>query len=194
MLALVIKADADTSARAMADSLDEALSGRARVIHQGVGAIGEADVRLAADSAAMLVGFHARPTAAATTDAESAGVEIRFYDTLVEAVDDLRAHVDGAPAPDRPYAVRGTAEVRRMLPKGLEKVAVCVVTEGSLRRRGVLRVFRDGVQVYEGRPGRLRRLGSEVEAVDAGHECELTFEYYDELQPGDVLECVSRRS
>lgn len=194
MLNLVIKADVEGAAEALSDALEEALSGRGRVVHRGVGAIDEEDVRRASSSSAMLIGFHTRPTAAARTEATAHGVEIRLYDTILETVADVRALLDGTPAPDRPYTGLGTAEVRRMQARGLETFAICMVTAGVLKRHAVLRVFRDGVQVYEGRPAHLRRLGREVDTVDAGQDVELMFEYFQDLQAGDILECATRPS
>jgi len=193
MLNLVIKADVDGAVQALLDALEGAFSGRVRVIHQGVGAIDEDDVRRAAAEGATLIGFHTRSTPPARAAADAAQVDIQHYDTIYETVEDVGARIEGRPAPDRPYVEIGTAEVRRMLPRGLETFAVCTVTAGTLKRRGELRVFRDGVQVYYGRPAHLRRLGHEVDVVDEGQEFELTFEYYHELRAGDLLECVAPR-
>ncbi|HET7463072.1 MAG TPA: hypothetical protein VFJ82_17600 [Longimicrobium sp.] len=192
MLNLVIKADVDGAVQAILDSLEAEFPGRVRVIHQGVGAIDDDDVRLAAAEGAMVIGFHTRPTPSARSAADAERVEIQHYVTIYQTVEDLRARVDGTPAPDPPYVELGTAEVRRMLTRGLETFAICMVTQGTLKRRAELRVFRDGVQVYYGRPTHLRRLGHEVDAVDEGQDFELSFEYL-ELQPDDVLECVAPR-
>jgi translation initiation factor IF-2 len=192
MLNLVIKADVDGAAQAIADSLETLSSGRARLVHRGVGAIDEADVRRAAAEGALVIGFHTRPTPAAQAAAAAAQVEIRRFDTIYDLVEEVRARLDGRPPPDPPSVELGTAEVRRMLPRGLEIFAICMVTEGTLKRRCELRVFRDGVQVYYGRPAHLRRLGHEVDVVDEGQELELTFEYF-RLQADDVLECVAPR-
>lgn len=193
MLNLVIKADVDGAVQAITDSVAAEFPGRVRVIHQGVGAIGEEDVRRAAAEGAVVIGFHTRPTPPAREAAAAAQVEIRPCDTIHETMEELRARVDGTPAPDPPYTELGAAEVRRMLTRGLETFAVCTVTEGALKRRGELRVFRDGVQVYYGRPAHLRRLGHEVDVVDEGQEFELAFEYYHEMRGGDLLECVAPR-
>lgn len=192
MLKLVIKADVDGAVQAIEAAVEETFSGRVRVVHHGVGAIDDDDVRRAAAEGAVVIGFHTRPTPSARSAAAAEQVEIRLCDTLHETMDDLHARVDGRPAPDAPYTEVGAAEVRKTLTRGLEKFAVCAVTEGTLKRRCELRVFRDGVQVYYSRPAHLRRLGAEVEAVDEGQDFELAFEYF-QLQAGDVLACIVPR-
>lgn len=191
MLNLVIKADVPAGAQALAEALEQTLPGAVHVVEHGAGAIGEHDVRRAAQAGAMLIGFHVRPTPSAEQVGEA--VEIRLYDTIHEAVADLRSRIEGTPTPPRPWTELGTAEVRRMMRKGLDVVAICDVTSGSLDRRGAIRVFRDGVQVYEGKPARLRRLGREVHTVNEGQDCELAFGFYNELQAGDLLESVAPR-
>lgn len=191
MLNLVIKADVDGAEQAIADSLETLSPGRVHLVHRGVGAIDEADVR-AAGEGGLVIGFHTRPTPEAHAAAAAARVEIRRFDTIHDLVEDVRARLDGRPLPDPPSVELGTAEVRRMLPRGLETFAICMVTEGALKRRFEQRVFRDGVQVYYGRPAHLRRLGHEVDVVDEGQELELIFEYF-KLQVGDILECVAPR-
>lgn len=191
MLNLVIKADVAGAAQALAGALHDQLSGAVHVIGHGTGAIGDDDVRRAAEAGAMVIGFHVRPTPSA--QAAAGEVEIRLYDTFQEAVADIRSHLDGTTPLPRQWTGLGKAEVRRMMRKGLDTVAICEVTVGSLERRGVLRVFRDGVQVYEGKAARLRRLGREVHSVNEGQDCELAFGFYNELQAGDVLECVASR-
>ena len=190
----MIKADVAAGAQALAEALEDAFAGVVHVSDRGTGAIGEDDVRRAAEAGAVVIGFHVRPTPFAQAAAAAEAVEIRLYDTIAEALADIRSRLDGTPPPPPASTELGTAEVRRMMRKGLDTVAVCEVTAGSLDRRGVIRVFRDGVQVYEGKPARLRRLGREVHSVNTGQDCELAFEFYNELGVGDVLECVAARS
>ncbi|MFN2432187.1 MAG: translation initiation factor IF-2 [Gemmatimonadota bacterium] len=193
-LRLILKGDVDGSVEALADSLEE-LSGdevRVSVIHRGVGAISESDVMLAAASNAIVIGFHVRPDVRAREAAQREGVDIRLYRVIYEAVQEVRAAMQGLLAPEEREVVQGTAEVRNVfkIPK-IGQIAGCFVTSGSIPRSANLRVIRDGVEVYTGRIGSLRRFKDDVREVKSGFECGIGVENFQDVKVGDVLEAYT---
>jgi translation initiation factor IF-2 len=193
-LNVVIKGDVDGSVQALSDSLEQLSTDEVevKVIHRGVGAINRSDALLAATSSAVIIGFHVRPDADARNVAEQEGVDIRLYDVIYEAIEDVRAALEGLLAPDEREVLLGAAEVRQLfkVPR-TGTVAGCYVTEGVIRRNDPVRLVRDGVQVYRGHLGSLKRFKDDVREVREGFECGMNIEGYNDVKVGDVIECFT---
>jgi translation initiation factor IF-2 len=193
-LNVVIKGDVDGSVQALSDSLEQLSTNEVevRVIHRGVGAVNRSDALLAATSRAIIIGFHVRPDADARNVAEQEGVDIRLYDVIYEAIEDVRAALEGMLAPDEREVLLGAAEVRQLfkVPK-TGTVAGCYVTEGVIRRNDPVRLVRDGIQVYRGHLGSLKRFKDDVKEVREGFECGMNIEGYNDVKVGDVIECFT---
>jgi translation initiation factor IF-2 len=191
-LNLIIKGDVDGSVQALSDALAQLSTTEIQVdvIHRGVGAINESDVLLAATAGAIIIGFHVRPGADARAVAQREGVDIRLYNIIYEAVEDVRAALEGMLTPEEKEVLLGEAEVRQLfrVPK-IGTVAGCYVTEGVLDRRARVRVVRDGVAVYEGELGSLKRFKDDVREVREGFECGLSVSGFNDLKIGDRIEC-----
>jgi translation initiation factor IF-2 len=191
-LRLVIKADQGGPAEALADSLGQLSTSEVRVeiIHRGVGAITESDIQLAKASGAIIIGFHVRPDNNARAAAERDGVEIKLYRIIYEAVAEVRAALEGLLRPDEKEVVLGEAEVRELfkVPR-VGVIAGCNVRSGVINRAGKVRVIRDGVEVYGGTIGSLRRFKDDVKEVREGFECGIGIENFNDLKVGDVIEC-----
>jgi translation initiation factor IF-2 len=191
-LNLVIKGDVDGSVQALSDSLEQLSTGevQVQVIHRAVGAINESDVLLAATAGAIIIGFHVRPSAESRNLAQRDGVDIRLYNIIYEAVEDVRSALEGMLTPEEKEVILGTAEVRQLfkVPR-VGTVAGCMVTDGVLDRRGRVRLIRDGVQVYEGELASLKRFKDDVREVREGFECGLNIAGYNDLKVGDHVEC-----
>jgi translation initiation factor IF-2 len=190
-LKIVLKADVQGSAEALRDALTH-LSGeqvKVNVIAAGVGGITESDVNLAKAGGAVIVGFHVRPAGKASALAEQDGVDIKLYDVIYEALDDVRKAMAGLLAPVRRERSLGRAEVRNVfaIPR-VGTVAGCFVAEGKMVRNALLRLVRDSVQVHQGRVGSLRRFKDDVREVEKGYECGLSIEGYNDIKLGDVIE------
>ncbi len=191
-LGIVIRADVQGSAEAIADAVERLGTDAVKphVILKGVGGITENDVQLAAASNAIIIGFNVRPEAKAAALAENEGVDIRAYSIIYEALNDIRAAMEGLLEPTLKERVLGRAEVRKvfMIPKA-GAVAGCYVTDGTIVRAGSsVRVVRDGVVVYEGKMGSLRRFKDDVKEVASGYECGIGVENFNDIKPGDRLE------
>jgi len=191
-LRLVIKADQGGPAEALADSLGQLSTSEVRVeiIHRGVGAITESDIQLAKASGAIIIGFQVRPDNNARAAAERDGVEIKLYRIIYEAVAEVRAALEGLLRPDEKEVVLGEAEVRELfkVPR-IGVIAGCTVRSGVINRAGKVRVVRDGVEVYGGTIGSLRRFKDDVKEVREGFECGIGIENFNDLKVGDVIEC-----
>ncbi|HEX5727012.1 MAG TPA: translation initiation factor IF-2, partial [Longimicrobiaceae bacterium] len=191
-LNLVIKGDVDGSVQALSDALEQ-LSTReveVQVIHRAVGAINESDVLLASTAGAIVIGFHVRPSGEARAVAEREDVDIRLYNIIYEAVEEVRSAMEGLLSPEKREVLLGTAEVRQLfkVPR-VGTVAGCMVTHGVIDRRGRIRVVREAVQVYEGELGSLKRFKDDVREVREGFECGLNISNFNDVKVGDVLEC-----
>jgi translation initiation factor IF-2 len=190
-LNVVIKADVQGSVEALRDAIRKLStdSVSVNVIHSGVGAVSETDVMLAHASDAIIVGFHVRPDPSARRIAEKQGVDVRLYQVIYEATDELRAAMAGLLPPTREEKELGRAEVRQTftIPKA-GTIAGCYVTEGTIRRNGLARLVRDGVQIYSGKVGSLRRFKDDVREVQGSFECGIGIEGYNDLKVGDVIE------
>jgi translation initiation factor IF-2 len=191
-LRIVIKADQGGPAEALADALGQLSTSEVRVevIHRGVGAITESDILLARASGAIIVGFHVRPDNNARAAAEREGVDIKLYKVIYDAVADMRAALEGMLRPEEREVVLGEAEVRDTfkVPR-IGVVAGCFVRSGTISRQGRVRVIRDGVEVYDGTIGSLKRFKDDVREVKEGYECGIGVENFNDVKLGDVIEC-----
>ena len=196
-LNLIIKGDVDGSVQALSDALGQLSNAEVQVdvIHRGVGAINESDVLLAASSGSIIIGFHVRPTAEARAVAQREGVDIRQYNIIYEAIEEVRSALEGMLAPEEREVLVGVAEVRQLfkVPK-FGTVAGCMITEGVIDRKSKVRVVRDGVQVYLGDLSSLRRFKDDVKEVREGFECGMSVEGYNDLKIGDHIEAFKVES
>ncbi|MFL5485062.1 MAG: translation initiation factor IF-2 [Gemmatimonadaceae bacterium] len=194
-LRIVIKADQGGPAEALADALGQLSHEEVSVdvIHRGVGAITESDILLARASGAIIVGFHVRPDNNARAAAEREGVEIKLYKIIYEAVEDVRAALEGMLRPEEKEVVLGEAEVRELfkVPR-MGVIAGCSVRNGVINRQARVRVIRDGVEVYDGAISSLRRFKDDVKEVREGFECGIGVENFNDIKVGDVLECYRK--
>ncbi len=191
-LGILIRADVQGSAEALGDAVERlgTESVKPQVLLKGVGGITENDVLLASASNAIIIGFNVRPEPKAAALAEREGVDIRAYNVIYEALDDIRAAMEGLLEPTLKERILGRAEVRQvfMIPK-VGAVAGCYVTDGTIARASSgIRVVRDGVVAYEGKIGSLRRFKDDVKEVQTGYECGISVENFNDLKPGDRLE------
>ncbi len=191
-LEVIIKADVQGSAEALKQSLEKLSTDEVslKVIHTGVGAINESDVQLAMASKAIVIGFHVRPDGKARALAEREGVDIRLHTVIYEAIDEVKAALEGLLEPEFKEVVEGRAEVRQTfhVPGG-GVIAGCYVTEGKLSRNGRCRLLRDDVVVHTGSVGSLRRFKDDVREVQNGYECGVGIAGYNDVKVGDVIEC-----
>ncbi|HEY8487150.1 MAG TPA: translation initiation factor IF-2 [Limnochordales bacterium] len=190
-LRMILKADVQGSLEALRSALGKLAQEpvKLHILHAAVGGITEADVNLASASGAVIFGFNVRPDANARRAAERDRVEIRTYRVIYELIDDVKAAMAGLLKPRVEERVVGRAEVRRTFKvPGVGVVAGCYVTEGKLLRGGAVRVVRDGVVVFDGRIGSLKRFKDDVREVAQGFECGVGIERFQDVKEGDVLE------
>jgi translation initiation factor IF-2 len=194
-LSVVLKADVQGSLEAVRDALVKQSTDavKVNVIHTGVGAITESDVMLAKASGAIVVGFHVRPDPAARRASEGQGVDVRLYQIIYEATDDIRRAMVGLLPPTVKEVQLGRAEVRRTftVPK-IGMIGGSYVLDGLIRRGAQCRLVRDGVQIYEGRVGSLKRFKDDAREVQTGFECGIGIDGYNDLKVGDVIEAYAR--
>jgi translation initiation factor IF-2 len=190
-LALIIKADVQGSYEGLAHALTKLSTDEVKVniIHTGVGAITESDVNLALASKAVVIGFNSRADAAARKLAEHSGVDIRYYNVIYDAVDDLKAAINGMLAPERKESILGLVEVRNVFKiSKVGTVAGCMVTEGLVKRGAQVRLIRDGVVIHTGELDSLKRFKDDVREVKAGFECGLSLKNFNDVRVGDQIE------
>jgi translation initiation factor IF-2 len=193
-LPLVIKGDVDGSVQAVADSLDKLGTSEVQVeiVHRGVGAINESDVLLAQTAGAVIIGFRVRPQTAARLLAERSDVDIQVYDVIYEAVDDIRAALEGMLSPEKKETVLGAAEVREVFKiTKVGTIAGCYVSEGRIDRKGRARVVRDGIVAYDGDLASLKRFKDDAKEVREGFECGIGIQNFNDVKVGDVIECYT---
>lgn len=190
-LPLIVKGDVDGSVEALSDSLmklsnEEVL---VRVIHKGVGGISEGDVLLAAASGAIIIGFHVRPNLNARKLAENEKVDIRLYNVIYDAINEVKSALEGLLSPVISEEVVATIEVRDTfkVPK-IGTVAGCYVQEGKVIRTNKIRLIRQGIVVHDGELASLRRFKDDVKEVDAGYECGLNINNFNDIKVGDIIE------
>ena len=191
-LPIIVKADVDGSVQAVADALEQLSTKEVRVeiIHRGVGAINESDVLLAETASAVIVGFNIRPDPNARQLAEQNGVDIRLYEVIYEAVDEIRSALEGMLAPEQRETLLGAAEVREVFKiSRLGAIAGCYVTEGIVDRRSRVRLVRDGQVVYTGEISSLKRFKDDVKEVREGFECGIGIANFNDIKVGDRIEC-----
>jgi len=194
---IVLKADVQGSAEAVSAALSNLSTSEVRVnvISSGVGGITESDVSLAKASSAIVIGFNVRPAGKAQPMAEQEGVDIKLYQVIYEALDDVKKAMVGMLAPVLREKVVGKAEVRKIfsIPKA-GNIAGSFVIDGKISRKSQLRLVRDSVVLYTGKVGSLRRFKDDASEVAAGYECGLTIEGYNDLREGDIIEAFEIES
>lgn len=191
-LKIILKADVQGSVEALQNALTKLSTSQVKVtvIQAGVGGITESDVNLAKAGNAVIIGFHVRPAGKASALAEQEGVDIKLYDIIYDAIEDIKKASAGLLAPVKKEKSLGKAEVRQVF--HMSKVGVvagCHVIEGSIRRNAPVRLIRDSVPVYQGRLGSLKRFKDDTREVAQGYECGLTIDGYNDLKAGDIVEC-----
>jgi translation initiation factor IF-2 len=190
-LKIVLKTDVQGSAEALREALTRLSTEQVRVnvIQAGVGGITESDVNLAKAGGTIIIGFHVRPAGKAGPLAEQEGVDIKLYDIIYDAIDDVKKAMVGLLAPIRREKLLGKIDVREIftIPK-IGTVAGCFVTEGKVTRQSQIRVIRDAVHVFSGKLASLKRFKDDAREVVAGYECGLTIESFNDIKIGDVLE------
>lgn len=191
MVPIIIKADVQGSQEALAQSLLKLSTDEVKVqlVYTAVGAISESDVNLAIASKAVIIGFNTRADAGARKLAENNGVDIRYYDIIYDAVDELKLAMSGMLTPDKKEEVIGTAEIRQVFKVSkIGSIAGCMVTAGVVRRAARLRLLRDNVVIFTGELESLKRFKDDAKEVKEGFECGLNIKNYNDIQEGDVLE------
>jgi translation initiation factor IF-2 len=192
---LLIKADVQGSAEALRDAMTRLSNDevKVKVIASNVGGITESDVNLAAASGAIVIGFNTRADGAARNAIKETGVDVRYYSIIYEAIDDVKQAIVGMLSPEIREQIVGVAEVREVFssPK-FGQVAGCLVTEGAVRRNNPIRVLRDNVVIFEGQLESLRRFKDDVNEVKSGTECGIGVKNYNDVRPGDQIECFER--
>lgn len=190
-LPLIVKGDVDGSVEALADSLLKLSTEEVvvKVIHKGVGGISESDVLLADASKAIIIGFHVRPNLNARKLAEKQHVDIRLYSVIYNAINEVKSALEGLLSPVISEEVTATLEVRDTfkVPK-FGTVAGCYVQEGKIARSNKIRLIREGIVIFEGDIGSLKRFKDDVREVDAGYECGLNIANFNDIKVGDVIE------
>jgi len=190
-LPLIIKSDVQGSFEALATSLQKLSTDEVKVniIHTGVGAISESDVNLAAASKAVVIGFNVRADAGARKLIESSGVDVRYYNIIYEAVDEVRAALGGMLSPEQKESVIGSVEIREVYRiSKVGTVAGCYVLDGVVRRGSRVRVLRDNVVIHTGELDSLKRFKDDVKEVKANFECGLSLRNFNDIEVGDTLE------
>jgi translation initiation factor IF-2 len=193
-VALVVKGDVQGSVEAITAALEKLGTEEviARVIHAGVGGVTESDVTLAAASQAVILGFNVRAHKEARELAEVQGIEIRYYNIIYNLVDDVKAAMSGLLAPTLRETMLGNAQILEVFNiSKVGNVAGCRVTDGVVQRGAHVRLIRDNVVVHEGKLSTLKRFKDEVAVVQAGQECGVAFENYQDMRVGDVVECYN---
>ncbi len=191
VLALLIKADVQGSQEALVHALGRLATDEVKVnvVHSGVGAITESDVNLALASKAVIIGFNTRADTTARKAAETSGVDVRYYNIIYDAVDEVKAALSGMLAPEKKENVLGLVDVRQVFKiSKVGAVAGCMVLEGLVRRNALVRVLRDNVVVHSGEIDSLKRFKDDVREVKAGFECGMSVKGYSDLRVGDQFE------
>ncbi len=195
-LNVIVKGDVDGSIEALSDSLLKLSTEEVQVnvVHKGVGQISESDVLLATASDAVIIGFQVRPSATAKTLAENEDVEIRLYSVIYDAINDVKDAMEGMLAPEEEEVIVGNVEIREIFKiSKVGTVAGCMVTDGVIKRANNIRVIRDGIVVYSGEIGQLKRFKEDVQEVKSGYECGLSIKSFNDLKVGDVIESYEIR-
>ena len=190
-LNIIVKADVDGSVEALSDSLLKLSTEEVQVnvIHKSVGAISESDVMLASASNAVIVGFNVRPTAQARKMAENEKIDIRLYSIIYTAIEEIKAAIEGMLAPEIEEVVTCNLEIRETFKiSKVGTIAGCMVLDGKVTRNTKVRVIRDGIVIYTGVLGSLKRYKDDVKEVSAGMDCGLNIENFNDIKVGDIIE------
>ena len=190
-LNVIIKADVDGSIEALSGSLQKISTDEVAVniIHTGAGAISESDVLLASASDAIIIGFQVRPTAQARKLAETEEIDIRLFSVIYDAVDEVRDALEGLLSPELKEQMMGIVEVREIFKVSkVGTIAGCYVTEGKIDRNNPIRIIREGVVIYDGAIGALKRFKDDVKEVASGYECGISIQNYNDIKVGDAFE------
>ncbi|MDP2030737.1 MAG: translation initiation factor IF-2, partial [Thiobacillus sp.] len=190
-LPIILKADMQGSYEGLAHALSKLSTDEVKVniIHSAVGAITESDVNLALASKAVLIGFNVRADALARKLAESSGVDIRYYNIIYEAVDEVKAALSGMLAPEKRESVIGTVEIRQVFViSKVGSIAGCYVLDGVIKRNAGIRVLRNNTVIHQGELDSLKRFKDDVKEVKANFECGLSLKNFNDIQVGDHLE------
>ena len=190
-LPLLIKADVQGSREALAHALSRLSNEEVKVsvVHSGVGAITESDINLALASKSVVIGFNTRADVAARRLAESQGVDIRYYNIIYDAVDEVKAALSGMLAPEKKESILGLVQIRQIYKiSKVGTVAGCMVLEGLIKRGARVRLLRDNVVLFDGELDTLKRFKDDVREVKAGFECGLSLKNYNDIKEGDQLE------
>ena len=193
-LNVIVKGDVDGSVEALSDSIIKLSTEEVRVnvIHKAVGAISESDILLAAASDAIIIGFQVRPMPSARKLAEKEEIEIRLYSVIYDCINELKSGIEGMLEPEQKEVVTATAEVQETFKiSKVGTIAGCIVREGKLTRNAKVRVIRDGIVVYTGELGSLKRFKDDVKEVHMGMDCGLNIQGYNDIKVGDVVEAYT---
>lgn len=190
-LRIILKGDVDGSVEALADSLLRLSNNEVKVeiVHRGVGAITENDVTLAAASDAIIIGFHVRPNLDARKLAAEDHVDIRLYSVIYDCINEIRSALEGLLAPEEREEITATVTVRETfkVPK-VGTIAGCYVLEGKITRNSRIRIIRDGIEIFTGALASLKRFKEDVREVDAGYECGMNIENFNDIKTADTIE------
>jgi len=195
-LNIILKGDVDGSIEALSDSLQKLTTEEVQVniIHKAVGQISESDVLLATASDAVILGFQVRPSPAAKKIADTEAVEIRLYSIIYDAINDIKDAMEGMLDPDTEEIIVGNVEIREVFKiTKVGTVAGCMVTDGYVKRNNPIRLIREGIVVYEGEMGQLKRFKDDVQEVKKGFECGLSIKNFNDIKVDDVVESYETR-
>ncbi|WP_056928615.1 translation initiation factor IF-2 [Candidatus Symbiothrix dinenymphae] len=190
-LNVIVKGDVDGSVEALSDKLISLSTAQIQVnvIHKGVGQISESDVTLAAASEAIVIGFQVRPSQLARKAAEQGGVDIRLYSIIYDAIEEVKAAMEGMLAPEFKEEITGNVEVTEVFNiTKVGTVAGCLVREGKIKRGNKIRIIREGIVIYSGELGSLKRFKDDVKEVLQGYECGLNIQNFNDIKIGDIVE------
>ena len=193
-LNVIVKGDVDGSVEALSDSIIKLSTEEVRVnvIHKAVGAISESDILLAAASDAIIIGFQVRPMPSARKLAEKEEIEIRLYSVIYDCINELKSGIEGMLEPEQKEVVTATAEVQETFKiSKVGTIAGCIIREGKLQRSAKVRVIRDGIVIYTGELGSLKRFKDDVKEVAMGQDCGLNIQGYNDIKVGDVVEAYT---
>ncbi len=193
-LNLIVKGDVDGSIEALSDALIKLSTEeiQVNVIHKAVGAISESDIMLATASNAIIVGFQVRPSVSARKIAEKEQIDIRLYSIIYDAINEIKAAMEGMLSPEIREEITGTAEVMEAFDiTKVGTIAGCIVRDGRIFRKDKIRVIRDGIVIYTGTLGSLKRFKDDVKEVNKGYECGLNIDNYNNVKAGDFIEAFT---
>ena len=191
-----MKGDVDGSIEALSDSLLKLSNPKVQVaiIHKAVGQISESDVLLASASDAIILGFQVRPSVSSRRLAEKEEIEIRLYSIIYDAINDVKAAMEGMLEKEMEEVIVGNAEVREVFKiTKVGTVAGCMVTDGYIKRNNPIRLIRDGIVVYSGEMGALKRHKDDASEVKSGFDCGISIKNFNDIKEGDVIESYETR-